>query len=344
MSYLVAGPARITAIDLNKHHIALLQLKLAAASANLGASPFHRLFAAADDPANVALFDRYLAPVLPPSARAYWQERDWLGRRRISAFARGFYAQGLLGRFIGAGHAVARLFGVRPRDILAARTLAEQQAFYEKHLRPVATHRLVRRLTSSPAVLFGLGIPPAQYKALCENGRRAMADVLEERLRKLACGFPLKDNYFAWQAFGRRYDTAANASLPPYLRAEAYPLLAANADRVDVRHMSFTDFLRNEPAGSHDRYVLLDAQDWMSAAMLNDLWREITRTAMPGARVIFRTAGIDTMLPGVVADDVLSQWRYEAEQSLALGRADRSAVYGGFHLYVLKDAARKAAG
>ncbi len=32
-----------------------------------------------------------------------------------------------------------------------------------------------------------------------------MALVLRSRLEKLACGFPLTDNYFAWQAFGRGY-------------------------------------------------------------------------------------------------------------------------------------------
>jgi len=33
----------------------------------------------------------------------------------------------------------------------------------------------------------------------------------------------------------------------------------------------------------------------------------------------------------------LSRWTYEAEQSLAWTRRDRSAIYGGFHLYVFGD-------
>ncbi len=67
---------------------------------------------------------------------------------------------------------------------------------------------------------------------------------------------------------------------------------------------------------------------------LNGLWREITRTARPGARVIFRTAGAETILPGRVADVILSQWDYRREQSAALTQRDRSAIYGGFHVYV----------
>ena len=73
----------------------------------------------------------------------------------------------------------------------------------------------------------------------------------------------------------------------------------------------------------------------MSDLQLNDLWREITRTARPGARVIFRTAAEPSLLPGRVDEQVLAQWRYEAELSRDLTRRDRSAIYGGFHLYVL---------
>ena len=53
---------------------------------------------------------------------------------------------------------------------------------------------------------------------------------------------------------------------------------------------SFTEYLETRAAGSVDRFVLLDAQDWMTDEMLNELWRQITRTARPRARVIFRTA------------------------------------------------------
>ena len=39
----------------------------------------------------------------------------------------------------------------------------------------------------------------------------------------------------------------------------------------------------------------------MTDAQLNALWTEITRTARPGARVIFRTAAEPSLLPGRVA-------------------------------------------
>jgi S-adenosylmethionine-diacylglycerol 3-amino-3-carboxypropyl transferase len=153
-------------------------------------------------------------------------------------------------------------------------------------------------------------------------------------VERLACGFSLKENYFAWQAFGRSYAGDANGPLPPYLRRAHFDVIRSRAERVEVLNRSFTEYLEACDDASVDRYVLLDAQDWMTDAQLNALWREITRTARVGARVIFRTAAAPTLLPGRVADDVLARWRYEAETSRELSARDRSAIYGGFHLYV----------
>jgi S-adenosylmethionine-diacylglycerol 3-amino-3-carboxypropyl transferase len=38
-----------------------------------------------------------------------------------------------------------------------------------------------------------------------------------------------------------------------------------------------------------------------------------------------------------VVDAVLDRWDYRAEASLDYTARDRSAIYGGVHLYVLKD-------
>ncbi len=128
-----------------------------------------------------------------------------------------------------------------------------------------------------------------------------MAGVLRRRLERLACDFAFADNYFAWQAFGRRYAGCGdNDSLPPYLARRNFDAIRARAARVDVLHTSFTEFLKSSPEASLDCYVLLDAQDWMTDVDLATLWSEITRTAKPNARVIFRTAAEPSLLPGRV--------------------------------------------
>ena len=164
--------------------------------------------------------------------------------------------------------------------------------------------------------------------------------MLRERLGRLACGFPLAENYFAWQAFGRGYADADDAALPPYLRRENFEAVRSRAGRIAVHHASYTDFLAAKPEASVDRFVLLDAQEWLTDGQLGALWGEIGRTAAPGARVIFRTAAAPSVLPGRVGNELLARWDYREGESLAFHRRDRSSIYGGFHLYVLRSADR----
>jgi S-adenosylmethionine-diacylglycerol 3-amino-3-carboxypropyl transferase len=216
MSYLTADPARITAVDLNIAHLSLLELKLKAARHLPSHEDFARFFADANSPLNPELYDLFIEPNLSSDARAYWSTKRQLGGRRIDLFAKGFYKYGLLGRFISLAHAAARLYGVKPAEIMSAKTLDEQRWFFADKLEPLFDKRLIRWLTSSPMSLYGLGIPPAQYAELA--GGRHMADVLKERLGALACDHSLSDNYFARQAFGRSYADPAGkgeaATLP----------------------------------------------------------------------------------------------------------------------------------
>ncbi|CAA2138030.1 DUF3419 family protein [Hyphomicrobium sp. ghe19] len=334
MSYLTANPARIYAIDLNQTHIALLKLKVAAAQHLPNHATFYRFFGAANDRRNIHLYNDLIAQHLDADTRGYWEGRDLTGRRRISRFARNFYHFGLLGRFIATGHLAARIFGANPKRMLDARTIEEQREIFAREIAPAFEHPVLRWITSNRASLFGLGIPPVQYDALCNGGSRRMSDVLRERSERLATGFDLKDNYFAWQAFGRRYPAQGEGPCPPYLDKANFMAVKARANRVNVIHDNMIRFLSNEPAESLDRYVLLDAQDWMDDAALNALWQEITRTARPGARVIFRTAGEESILPGRVSDATLDRWTYDAAKSAEIHNKDRSAIYGGFHLYV----------
>ena len=338
LSYLAADPAGVTAVDLNGAHVALGKLKICALQNLPDYDAFFRFFGRADSRDNVAVYDRTLRGKLDATTRAYWDKRRTSGQRRIGVFSSNFYRHGLLGAFLGAGHTLAKLHGVDPSVLLQARTLEEQRRLYEERLAPIFDKPVVRWMMKQPASLYGLGIPPAQYKALAGDSPLGIGAVLRERVERLACGFPLADNYFAWQAFGRRYAPGPNPSLPPYLMRENFEAVRARAERVRYVQKSLTETLREAPAARFDRYVLLDAQDWMNAVDLTALWTEITRTARPGARVIFRTAADERLLPGRVPDDVLGCWTYEEEASRAFGKRDRSSIYGAFHLYVLKDA------
>jgi S-adenosylmethionine-diacylglycerol 3-amino-3-carboxypropyl transferase len=331
LSYLTANPAKITAVDLSPAHVALVKLKIAGFKNLPDWQSFYRFFGEAKSRENYVDYDEYLRENIDGQTRRYWESRLPNGRRRLSRFTNNIYRRGLLGRFIGAGHLLSRAVGKDLNRLTLCESLAEQRAYFDKEIAPLFDKPIVKWLTTFRASLFGLGIPPSQYDALSEG--KPMAQVLRARLEKLACGFPMSENYFAWQAFNRGYAPNAAGPMPPYLQAKQFDILQKRVDRVNMLHASLTDTIAAMPAASAHRFVLLDAQDWMNDEQLNDLWTAITSAAAPDARVIFRTAGEQTILPGRVAERILGQWAHLSELSSTLNAQDRSSIYGGFHVY-----------
>jgi len=334
LTYLAAGPASIDVVDLNASHIALNKLKLAA-FAHLPSHPdIMRFFGLANEPANSKAYDTFISRHLDPISRRYWERRRLSGKRRIEVFNGNFYRTGLLGRFIGASHIAARFYGIDLSELMQARTIEEQREFFDRKIAPVFDRKAVRWITARKSSLFGLGIPPRQFDELASlTDEKTLAGVLRERVEKLACHFPLNENYFAWQAFARRYPTAEEGKLPPYLALGNYQAIRDNLGRVNIHHANFTAMLGAKPDKSMDRFVLLDAQDWMNDEQINELWHEISRTARDGARIIFRTAAEKSIVKDRLRPETDRQWVYLQERSDSLNKTDRSAIYGGFHIY-----------
>lgn len=329
MSYLTRRPCRVIAVDLNPAHLALLDLKLTAARHMTSHAQFFRFFGQANDARNVSLFDLELADRISSESRDFWSSRTLLGRRRIDMFKTGLYREGLLGRSLLAARLVCRLHGRDLDKLSNTRSHDELLAAYEAEVAPVFESRLMKTLFKLPAVLFGLGIPPRQFDVLTEDCPDEPHKVLAERTKQLLTAFPLDQNYFAHQALTQRY----GRSLPPYLETENFATISKAAPAVDLRHDTITEVLDGEPANALDSFVLLDAQDWMNGEQLSDLWRAMGRTAVPGARMIYRTAGrqipsFDEIPPSVRAD-----WRRLDDRSAELHAQDRSGIYGGFHIY-----------
>ncbi|WP_243310223.1 DUF3419 family protein [Fundidesulfovibrio agrisoli] len=332
--YLLGGAGAVTAVDLNSNHVHLSRLKLEAARRLPTHEAFFRFFGRADDKANVWAFSRHIEPHLPRDTAAYWLgARSFLGAPRIEMFAENIYEHARMGRFLRLMRTLCRVSGRDPQRILKARSMDDQREAFKKELEPLFTGPLARLFSGFAPVLYSLGVPPQQYKAMERECPGGMLEAYRERVEKLACGFPLADNPFAWQAFGRRYDKIDSPALPAYLRSENFQALKEAAPAAKVLNASLIDWLERQPARSLDRYVLLDSQDWMTPELLGRLWAEIARTSRSGARVIFRTAGESSPLERQLPPALLERFHYDEALSRELTPQDRSCLYGGFHLY-----------
>ena len=332
LSYLTAQPAQVYAVDLNGAHLALLKLKLAGIRAFSDYSEFWQFFGEAASPSNAQLYRDRLRPLLDSDARAYWDKRNVIGRPRHVYFTNGFYRHGMLGRFIGLTHIVAKLAGIDLAALLIAEPDAPARIEAMDRLHGLFHSRLVRLLTRTPALLFSIGMPPQQRALL--GGGAPLNEVLYRRLLRLIDGHPNDSNYFAWQALRLRYPGPGDRCLPPYLQRSKFARMRNGAGLIIPVHARLRQFLQGLPAREVDAVVLLDSQDWMAVDEIRALWDAIDRAGSDQVSVIFRTAGVESPLGTPALADLGEIWRRDDERSAIGYELDRSGVYGGFHCYV----------
>ncbi len=344
LNYLLENPESITAIDLNRNHIFLLNLKKAAIQTLPGHAEFFEFFGVGKCKRAEELYKKHIADALDADTRKFWESETLFGKisngKRIRYFENGgLYEHSRNGYFLRFFHRLAKLHRCSPEKILTARSPEEQLEIYEKEIQPFFDSMFVNAVGRMPVTLFGLGIPPQQYDELKKDlaEKTSVIDIYRERAKKLAVGYPIEENYFAWQGFGRKYDTDRCRALPEYLKEENYLALKKNLGNLLSKIGSVTEEIHDCDAGTYNRFVFLDAQDWMNKDALNELWTLIAEKGGTGSRVIFRTAGSKSPLTDALPADLLEQFRYDEAESRWLFERDRASIYGGFHLYVKND-------
>ena len=341
VTYLQKRPDAIFAVDINRSHIYLTRLKLAALKSLPSHTDFFNFFGCADSDTNLSNYYQYVSQHLDAASRAFWEGGSWLRKKttgpRIDYFANNFYNYAKLGYLLRFCHQLARIFRRDPSKLLAAGSLKEQEEIFDATVAPFLDNRIIQAIGKQPLILFSLGIPPRQLEALRKDMTGDVISLYRERLKRLMCEFPIEDNYFAWQALSCGYDRSNRRAIPDYLRAENYNTIKENVDRVTTLVTPITAFLKQQPKHSLDRFVFLDAQDWMEREQLEELWREIARTGRPGTRIIFRTGAISSPIETALPESLRKNFVYARERSKQLHKLDRSAIYGGFHLYSIPE-------
>jgi len=344
LNYLVHRPKRIVAVDLNHNHMSLTRLKLAAVKHLPDYESFYKFFGLGQHPDNLHNYRTYIREHLDEQTRQFWESSDWpgntVGPKRINYFKTGLYEKAKLGQFFRVVHGIAKAVRRDPARLLTAQSKSEQERIFDEYYASLFENRLVRWMGRQPVAVYSLGIPPSQHAAmLAESGGNGqkLFDTYKERIRRLACGFPLDDNYFTWQAFGRRYDHEGRKAVPDYLREENYETIKEMADRVETHIASLGDFLSTAEPGSLNGFILLDSQDWMPPNVIEALWSEIARVGAADTRVIFRTAGELSPVEEALSPETKAQFHYHQERARELHTHDRSAIYGMFHIYEKTD-------
>jgi S-adenosylmethionine-diacylglycerol 3-amino-3-carboxypropyl transferase len=323
LNFLCQSPDRLITIDGNPAQNALVELKLAAIRA-LDHGAFFDIFAARRPAVVSRVYRSRLRPQLSPGARRFWDQNLWMAHRGLYDFGK----MGLATRIV---RRVLPLIGISRKQVeqfFELRSLAEQQAMYREYVEPRLWSPLVRRLCESRWFMYLCGVHPRQLALV--DGRHGIYPYVKERIEYALTRVPIYDNYFlSITVTGRFRDNR----VPPYLLAENFETLRNNLDRVTVVNGWLGPYLDAQPAGSINKFNLLDIFDWMTPELFEQTLRSVLRAAAPGARLIYRSGSYELPPP----ESIGRHLHHHAELSKELLAIDRSATYGSFYVFSVKE-------
>ncbi len=333
LDYALQGPRRIYCVDANPRQNALLELKVAGIR-ELSFDDFFALFGDGHHRRFTELYRRHLREQLSPFAREWWDRHgDWFASRRGTFYFHGL--SGLVARGVRAWLRTRPNLRESIAQLLAARSLQEQQQIYDDHVESQLWSRFVRWTIAQPMVMNLLGVPYPQRRLVEAQHPDGIAGYIRASVQYVFRQLPLTDNYF-WRVY--LTGQYSRDCCPEYLKPENFQRLKdGGIDCIDIHTQTVTGFLvRNQVPIS--RFVLLDHMDWMSSyypMALAEEWQAILDRATPGARILLRSAQarpgwLDQVRIGDNARPLRQSLRFLDDLARSLQPADRVHTYPGF--------------
>lgn len=344
LDYVLQSPKHIHAVDLNPRQNALLELKIAAIRA-FDYETFFDWFGRGRSGAARDQYERHLREQLSDSAREYWDNkiRFFGGRRPLQSF----YFRGTAGQFARIiNHYIDRVAKIRGpiTELLEAKSLEEQQRLYDQ-FRDLFWRRMMRWFVGRDSTLSLIGVPRPQRLQVERHYEGGIAKFIEDCVESVFAKLPIADNYF-WRVYltGEYTPTCR----PEYLGRENFEALKGGlVDRISTHTTSILDFLSDHEV-EVSRYVLLDHMDWLAVEnreVLAAEWQAICDRAASGARVIYRSGGLNVdyvddlvVTRGGAPVQVGELLTYDRDLAEELHQKDRVHTYGSFYIADLASA------
>ena len=323
LNFLCQNPDRLISVDGNPAQNAVLELKLAAIQ-SLDHETFFDIFAARKPSVVTSVYRPRLRPLIGKRSQEFWDKNLWMA-------ARGLYNFGKMGLAARLVRIMMPALGLSKRKIetfFELRSLAEQKAFYDAHVRDRLWGPVTKRLCQSTWFMYLCGVHPRQLKLV--DGRHGIYEYVRERIEYVLTKVPIYDNYFLSVTATGRF---REQRVPPYLLEENFATLRNNVDRVTVVNGWLGPYLDSQPPGSITKFNLLDIFDWMTPELFEQTLQSVLRAAGPGSRLIYRSGSYEFEPPASIRQHL----EPHTELARKLFATDRSATYGSFYVFSVKN-------
>ncbi len=337
LSYALSGVKQIYAVDMNYRQNALLDLKIAGIK-SLDYETFFKLFGEGRLVGAQQIYRDRMRSLLPESSQQYW---DRYIKKFFDSPNQTFFYCGASGCFakIVMRYMTARGLRDLVDALIDAPNLDVQRAVWEQ-LRAKMWSRSLKFFVNRDLSMAMVGVPRAQRRQI-ENSFGGLTPFVQHCMDEVCHDLPVQDNYF-WRAYAKGSYT--KECCPEYLTRSGFETLKSGAvDAISTHTSTVESFLVERPELQISRFVLLDHMDWLSDKLFHALeaeWQAIVQHASRGARLIWRSAGLDatTYLHRVQVNcggqkrslgDLLDYRRETAER---LHKLCRVHTYGSFYI------------
>lgn len=320
IEFLLHGPDKIYAIDINPAQNFLMELKKAA---------FHKLnyreFACLmglNDSEDPWLVYNKLKDGLSSPALNFWNANRPL-------IAGGILLKGRYEKFVSiAGKAINFIQGKRRvRGLFAEKSLEEQQRYYDEVF-DTWRFKMIFRLLFNKQMLARRGLNADYFHF--DDGSSSFAESFYQRARNAFRNIPIENNYFlALYLLGRYLKEDA---VPEYLKEEHFDMLKARVHRIEAVTEDAKTWLQSMPDQSVDGFALSNICELKSEEDTAALFKEVARVGKEGAGVCFR----NLMIPRGVPEPLKDIIQKDETLSQQIIKEDRSFVYGKVAAYTIR--------
>jgi S-adenosylmethionine-diacylglycerol 3-amino-3-carboxypropyl transferase len=319
LTLLLENPGKVYAVDINPSQSHLLELKRAAVR-HLDYDELRAFLGHARSDQRLQVFER-LRGDLSEVALRYWTgnaeavHNGIVNAGKYESFIR------LFSRFVWMTQGKKRIDG-----LFRCQTLEQQQDYFDRKWNTVQW-RLLFKLLANKWMLAKRGLTADYFKF--DDGSSSFPESFLRRARRAMCEIPVESNYFLAQYLLARY--WSEDAVPAYLLRENLPVVRERLDRIEMVTSPAQEWLGRQPDASIDCFSLSNICELMSPGETNRLFREVARSARPGARICFR----NLIVPRSVPESLRSAIELQEELSSDLIARDRSFVYSRVRAFVV---------
>lgn len=309
-------PRAIDAIDVNKHHLSVTGLKVAASQHARNHDELYDLFGrgSIDEPAEAV---GRLSQYLPAWMESYWSKK-W------KRFRKSFYNTGMTAQMMTWIRKETEVNIQWLRSLCTIENLEQRAAMIEDMFMPVFNRPVIKWALESPLQLLALGVNFQQRDRMLDTERLATAtDFFMMYLKRLA-ETDLETNWFVWLGITGSFNHETEKAVPPYLRRDHHARAKESPTQVRYHNTNIFHHLEDAAPQTWSHFTLCDAPDWMNESTQKRLLNQIRRTSRDGAIILTRSVETESFIDRL--DGGKNFVRMDEASDIAT-REDRSKLY-----------------